>query len=215
MKSTSIIGLGAGGHGRVIADIIARSGDYVLHAWLDQDPKLHGTIVCGSNVVGEDSMLVELYSNDVRCAFIGLGSTGDAGLRRRIAANTLEAGFSLPTITDPTALISVNSDIDAGTCVFPHAIVNPECYIGRCSIINTRATVEHHCQIGEFCHLAPGSIIGGECTIGNGAHIGIGAVLKEGISVGENAIIGAGAVVISDVASDLTVAGVPAKPLLH
>ena len=150
MKSTAIIGLGAGGHGRVIADIIARSGDYVLHAWLDQNPKLHGTTVCGSNVVGEDSMLVELYSNDVRCAFIGLGSIGDAGLRRRIAANTLEAGFSLPTITDPTALISINSDIDTGTCVFPHAIVNPECYIGRCSIINTRATVEHHCQIGEF-----------------------------------------------------------------
>jgi sugar O-acyltransferase (sialic acid O-acetyltransferase NeuD family) len=215
MESTAIVGLGAGGHGRVIADIIARSGDYVLHAWLDQDPKLHDTTVSGSNVVGEDSMLAELYSNEIRCAFIGLGSIGDASLRRNIAAHAFKTGFTLPVITDPTALVSVDSEVAEGTCIFPHAIVNPGCHIRRCSIINTRATVEHDCSIGEFCHLAPGSIIGGDCTIGNGTHVGIGAVVKEGITIGGNVIIGAGAVVISDVPDQTTVVGVPAKPLTH
>jgi len=212
MELTAIVGLGAGGHGRVIADILSRSGEYTLAAWLDSDTSLRGTSVCGVPVLGDDSLLTELFSENPGRVFIGLGSMGDSSLRRKVAARALGAGMELPVIADLSALISGTSQISEGVCIFPYAIINPNCRIGRCAIINTRATVEHDCAVGEFCHLAPASVIGGGCVIGNGAHIGIGAVVREGITIGENAIVGAGAVVVSDVAPGTIVTGVPAKP---
>ena len=195
----------------MIADILARSGEYSLAAWLDSDARLHGSEVCGALVLGDDSKLAEIVPDSFAKAFIGLGSTGDASLRRKVALNALEVGVELPVITDLTALVSASSQIDEGVCIFPHAIINPGSRVGRCSIINTRATIEHDCEVGEFCHLAPASVIGGSCVIGDGAHIGIGAVVKEGVSIGANAIVGAGSVVVSDVAPEITVTGVPAK----
>lgn len=215
MESTAIVGLGAGGHGRVIADILSRSGVFSLHAWLDQDTSLHGSLVCGKKVMGDDSMLADIHSTGVFRVFIGVGSIGDAHVRRKVAENALSLDFSLPVISDTSALVSASSGIAEGVCIFPHAIVNPGCKIGQCTIINTRATVEHDCTVGEFCHLAPASVIGGGCTIKQGAHIGIGAVIKEGITIGKNAIVGAGAVVVSDVSPETIVAGVPAKPIVR
>lgn len=211
MELTAIVGLGAGGHGRMIADILSRSGDYSLAAWLDSDVSSHGTSVCDAPVLGDDSKLPEIFSEKLNQAFVGLGSVGDASLRRKVAASALEAGMELPVITDPTALVSSTSQVGDGVCIFPHAIINCSCSIGCCAIINTRATVEHDCQIGEYCHLAPASVIGGGCVIGKGTHIGIGAVVREGITIGENVIVGAGAVVVSNVASGATVTGVPAR----
>lgn len=213
MEFTAIVGLGAGGHGRVIADILSRSGEYSLAAWLDSDTSLRDTEVCGAPVLGDDSMLAEIFSEKLSKAFIGLGSIGDASLRRKVAASALGVGMALPVIADSTALVSAASQIADGVCLFPHVVINPNCQIGQCAIVNTRATVEHDCVIGEFCHLAPASVLGGSCQVGDGAHIGIGAVVKEGITIGENAIVGAGAVVVSDVAPGTIVAGVPAKPI--
>ena len=215
MKSTAIVGLGAGGHGHVIADILSRSGDYTLSSWLDSNTSLHGTTICGVPVLGDDSMLPEIFSEQLCRAFIGLGSIGDSSIRRKLAANALEAGMELPVIIDQSALVSRTSHTSEGVCIFPHAIINTNNQIGQCAIINTRATLEHDCTVGEFSHLAPACVIGGCCTIGAGAHIGIGAVVKEGITIGKNAIVGAGAVVISDVAPGTTVVGVPAKLIAY
>lgn len=213
MELTAIVGIGAGGHGRVIADIISRAGIYRLAFWLDHDTSLHDTTLHGATVKGNDSVLSELQSSGVNHAFIGVGSIGDTGTRRKIAELALDAGVSLPSIQDPSSLVSQSTKIMDGVCVFPHAVVNSGGHIGQCAIINTRATLEHDCTVGDFCHLAPACVIGGGSSIGSGAHIGIGAVIKEGISIGKNAIIGAGAVVISDVAAGTTVVGVPAKSI--
>jgi acetyltransferase EpsM len=46
-----------------------------------------------------------------------------------------------------------------------------------------------------------------------GAHVGAGATLRQGILVGDWATVGAGAVVVADVVAEVTVVGVPAKPM--
>lgn len=50
-------------------------------------------------------------------------------------------------------------------------------------------------------------------TIGENVWIGSGAIILPGITIGDHAIIGAGSVVTRDVASGVTVAGNPARPL--
>jgi len=212
MKSISIVGLGAGGHGRVIADILSRLDNYSLAGWIDNNPDLKGGNVAGANVLGDDAMINKLASTGITQVFIGLGSILDTQPRQNLSQMAQQAGLDLPSIIDPTATVSSGAHIGDGSCIFPHVVVNTGSRLGLCSIINTRATLEHDCDVGDYCHLAPGSIIGGNCKIGNFTHIGIGAVVKEGITIGNNVVIGAGAVVISNIPSHTTVFGVPAKP---
>lgn len=50
-------------------------------------------------------------------------------------------------------------------------------------------------------------------TIGNGVTIGAHAVLVGGVEIGDNSVIGANTVVLSDVAPNTIVFGVPARPI--
>lgn len=51
----------------------------------------------------------------------------------------------------------------------------------------------------------------GKIKIGNNCYVGTGAKIMPGVTIGDNVIVGAGAIVTKDVASNLVVAGVPAK----
>lgn len=53
----------------------------------------------------------------------------------------------------------------------------------------------------------------GDVVIESGAFIGAHAVIFPGVRIGRGAVVGAGAVVTKDVENDITVVGVPAKPL--
>jgi serine O-acetyltransferase len=54
---------------------------------------------------------------------------------------------------------------------------------------------------------------GGYPTVGDGVIIYAGAVIVGPIRIGRNAVVGANAVVTRDVPADVTVVGVPARPL--
>ena len=71
-----MIGLGAGGHAKVVIDILRLTGLYELIGLLDPKRPLWGTLVEGVPVLGNDELLPELRGQGVRHAFIGLGTTG-------------------------------------------------------------------------------------------------------------------------------------------
>lgn len=211
MQPIKIAGIGAGGHGQVIADILQDSSIYQLSAWLDHQPELHGSTIAGAQVVGDDDKLSSLGEFGITHAFIGIGSVGDTRLRKKISQLSRNAGLTHPAILAPSAVVSKSAKISQGTCIFPLAVVNTNCNIGEFVIINTHATVEHDCSLGNFVHIAPGAILAGNVSIGESSHIGAGAIIKEGVTVGSNAMIGAGSVVIADVSDNDTVVGCPAK----
>lgn len=207
-----LIGLGAGGHAKVVIDLLQSLGHEVV-GLVDPNPELWKTRVCGVEVLGRDEELKKIRAEGVSQAFIGVGSTGDSRPRRILFERAAGLGFALPCVIHGAAVISESVGIGEGTQVMAGAIINAATVIGDNVIINTGAVVEHDCRIANDAHIAPGAVLGGDVEVGEGAHVGIGAVVKQGIRIGARAIVGAGAVVVRDVAAGAVVAGVPARPL--
>jgi UDP-perosamine 4-acetyltransferase len=207
------VGLGAGGHAKVVIEILQLIGDYKLEGLLDPKPELWHTRVLGVSVLGDDDLLSELYDKGVRHAFVGLGSAGDTGPRRQLFEHARSLGFQAVRAIHPSATISPSSEIGEGPTIMAGAIINAMATLGDNVIVNTGAIVEHDCIVSNHAHLATGARLASTVTVGPGAHIGAGATVRQGITIGEGALVGAGAVVVDNVAGRSVVAGVPAKPL--
>jgi sugar O-acyltransferase (sialic acid O-acetyltransferase NeuD family) len=200
--------LGAGGHGKVVADVALCSGADVI-AFLDDAPAKAGTNIWGIPVVAWDRFLADESS---RGAAIAL-AFGDNRARQRSVERVRTAGLDVATLVHPTAAIARTARLGAGTVVMAGAAVNADAVVGDGCIVNTGAVVEHDCVIGDFAHLSPNGALGGGVKIGPRTHLGLGAVALPLVQIGADVRVGAGAVVHRDVGDGLTVVGVPAYPL--
>jgi sugar O-acyltransferase (sialic acid O-acetyltransferase NeuD family) len=199
--SGPIVVFGAGGHGKVVCDILLASGVEV--AGFIDDGKI-GARVLGLPVVGGRAWL------EGRSARVALG-IGDNAARERVAEACLKAGASLVTAIHPRAVVAASATVGEGAVVMALAVVNPDAEIQRGAIVNTGAVIEHDCLVGAFAHVSPGAAMAGACKVHARAHLGIGAAMLPGTAVVAGAVVGGGAVVTRDVAARSVVLGVPAK----
>ena len=210
---TRVVGLGAGGHAKVVVHILSCDDRWEIVALLDPDPTLQGRSIAGVSVAGGDDLLAELVTQGVTHGFVGLGSTGDAGRRKALYELLGAHGLVPADAVHPGASVAPSAELGPGVTVMAAAVVNPEARLGENVIVNTGAIVEHDCVVGDHVHVAPRAVLAGGVRVGALAHIGLGACVREGVTVGEGAIVGAGAVVVGDVPAGSVVVGVPARPL--
>lgn len=210
-----VIGLGAGGHAKVVIDILRRVGDYELVGLLDPKEDLWGSEIEGVKVLGGDPLLPELFGQAVTHAFIGLGSVADTYPRQRLYEAARRHGFQIVRAIHPQSVVSATASIGHGPTIMPTSVVNAGATLGDNVIVNTGAIVEHDCVIGDHVHLATGARLCSTVQVGEGAHIGAGATVRQVIRIGEGAAIGAGSVVVKDVEPGTVVVGVPARLLRH
>ncbi len=210
---------GAGGHGKVVADLVRSTGHSVA-GYADLDQGKHGVAVepGGATVVISQADLVQLIEQGgtlpCRATAIALG-LGDNDARLRIAQRIAQrAGRALMrALVHPAATVSESAQLGPGTVVFAGAVVNAAATIGTAVVINSAAVVEHDCSIGDGAHIAPGAVLTGGVSVGQGTLVGARAVVLPGIAIGANAVVGAGAVVAADVPAGVVVAGMPARVL--
>lgn len=204
MKEKMVI-VGAGGHAKVIADIIRQNGKYEIVGLVDGlDKEGFG----GLEIIGDDSCLDNLLQQGIRKAFIAVG---DNHIRRRLFETAQNIGFEMINVVSRQAIVSPEVKMGEGNVVMPGAVINVDTVIQNGCIVNTNCSIDHDGKIGNFVHVAPGAAIAGNVAVGDGTFCGIGCRIVDKISVGENVVVGAGAVIISDIESDCTVVGVPAK----
>lgn len=203
---SGLLVVGAGGHGRVVADTAVEDGRWNKIAFLDDR---HKQIDCIMNWPVLGSLLqAQEYLHDYPDLIVAIG---DNTLRVKLLRRYLQLGFKLPVLIHPTAFVSKIARLSPGTVVFPRAAVNVGVGIGFGSIINTGAIVDHDCLLGEGVHICPGASLAGEVKVGDYSWVGIGTSVIQRVSIGENVFIGAGSVIVKDTGSNVKVLGVPGR----
>lgn len=208
-----VIGLGAGGHAKVVIEILRLIEGYELVGLLDPKQELWGAEVLDLPILGDDSLISRLCSQGIGHAFIGLGTVGDTNPRRKLYEKACDSGLEIVNAVHPQATISRSAKIGQGVTVMADAVINADARLGENVIVNTGAIVEHDCIIGDHVHIATGARLGSTVQVGEGSHIGMSACVRQGITIGPNSIVGAGAVVVDDVPEGVVVVGVPAAIL--
>ncbi len=200
---SGLLVLGAGGHGRVIAD--AASHSYQTIAFLDDSPD---SCECGRWPVLGPIKDLSSYRNDFTQVTVAVG---DNARRLLLIERLIGDGVRIVSIVHPSATVSPNASIGSGSVILAQSAVNIGSRLGLGCIVNTGATIDHDCELGDGVHVSPGAHLAGNVSVGARAWIGIGAAVREGVKIGADVVVGAGAAVIDNVAVCTTVVGVPAK----
>lgn len=209
-KKTKVVVFGAGGHAKVVLDVLECLKRYVVVGLLDSSVEFHGTTRWGYKVLGGRDQFAALKRRGVSRLIVALG---DNRQRQAVFEDAVKAGFEPITVVHPSALLGSGVKIGPGTLLVAGAVVNVDAVIGDNVIINTAATVDHDCRIGSHAHLSPGVHLAGNVTVGELSHIGIGAVVLPNCTIGRGCVVGAGAVVLENVPDGVVVAGNPARPI--
>lgn len=204
----TVLVYGAGGHGKVVADILRAGSDSRLAGFVDDRVELQSSHVLGLPVLGDGCWLGRTAQTSRITVALGIG---DNCARQRVAERCLGWGVELATLVHPSATVSESAQLGPGTVVMAQAVINAGAVTRSGVIVNTGAIVEHDVQIGEFAHLSPNAAMGGTSRLGRRSHLGLGAVVIECVNVGSYTTIGAGAVVIRDIPDGVVAFGVPAK----
>lgn len=183
-----LIIIGAGGHGKVVADIAAKIG-YTDICFADDHAK--GQCL-GFPILGGTACL-EAWNDGATDFVIGIGNNA---VRKKIAE---EHDINWVRLVHPSAQIGLQASIGRGTVVMAGAVINACASVGEHCIINTRAVVEHDGRIGNYVHLSPGVTLSGTVTVGECTWLGTGTSVINNVDICANVTVGVGSVVIRSI----------------
>jgi sugar O-acyltransferase (sialic acid O-acetyltransferase NeuD family) len=204
----NVVVYGAGGHGKVVGEILAAMGRS-FDGFIDDDVALFGKTVLGLRISAADEWLKAHPGSR-----IALG-IGDNRAREQSARRVNQHGCVVVSAIHPAATVSKSAIVAEGVVIMAIAVLNADCRVAEGAIINTGAIVEHDVHIGRYSHISPNAVMGGGSRVGAYAHIGMSASILPLKRVGEGCIIGAGAVVVEDVPDGQIAYGVPARIRFH
>lgn len=182
MSKTLLI-LGAGGHGKAVAEAALLSGSWhkVLFAD-DRWPDL--TEVNGIKVVSDIKGIAVLENINGAIAAVGNNKIRESWVQQIQAAC-----LPLVSIIHPRACVSDTAKIGDGTAIMAMAMVGVDVTLGRCVIVNANATVDHDAKMGDFAHLGVGVQVAGGVEIGARAWLQVGCCAGYNVKVPENQVI--------------------------
>jgi sugar O-acyltransferase (sialic acid O-acetyltransferase NeuD family) len=201
MKTIAVVG--AGGHGKVVAELAELCG-YDVAFFDDNYPNMkfneHWKIV---------GTLNDLLSKKNECRNVVI-AVGNNNFRTKLFKQLSIKEFELPVLVHPSAVVSKYANVNSGTVVFANVVINAFAQIGHNCIVNTGTVVEHDCILGDGVHLSPNVALAGGTIVGDTSWLGIGTVTKQLIKIGANSIIGANSTVTRNIPSNVTAFGSPA-----
>lgn len=202
---------GAGGHAKVVIDLVEKQGLYKIALVFDDNLLGSEKSYCGYPLAGGRlELLRQAYSPVLTKGIIAIGENS---ARLDLSKLLIGNGFELLTAIHPSAQLGRGVSVGDGTVVMAGAVINPDVELGRAVVVNTAATVDHDCVISDGVHIAPGCHLCGNVKVGESTLIGAGTVVTPGVNIGNQVTIGAGSLVIQDIPNRAKVAGRPCRPI--
>lgn len=193
--------IGAGGHGKVLANIAKKMG-YEKIIFFDD---------CKSEKEGYPYPIVGRICEAETCDCEVAVAIGDAKIRQKLLEELEQKAIKIPTLIHPNAIIAEDVEIGKGAVIMAGVVLQPGCKIGKGCIINTCASVDHDSKVGDYVHVAVGVHLAGNVKVEARTWIGAGATISDHVCICSDCIIGAGAVVVKDITEMGTFIGVPAR----
>lgn len=159
MPETSLIILGAGGYGRVLAEVASSLKKWSNIYFVDDLwPKL--THINGYNIIGDIASLTNMDTSGC----VGIAAIGDNLLRERWQVTLKKLNIPLATIVHHTAIISPSAQISSGVSIMAGCIVSASCHLHEGVILNIGSLLDHDVVVGHYSHLSVGvKVVGGQC----------------------------------------------------
>lgn len=205
-----IVIIGAGGHAKVIIDIILQrkkilNDNLIIKGILDDRfYEIEKEELFGIPIIGKIDKIQE-FSNNIHYII----AIGNNNIRKKIAQNYKKLEFI--TLIHPKAIIAENVKIAKGTVVMAGVIINSCATVGEHCIINTGCIIEHDNIIKSYVHISPNATLCGNVFVDEESWIGASSTIIQATKIGKRCTIGAGAVVIKDIKKDSKAIGIPAK----
>ena len=146
--------LGAGGYGRIIADVAAQVGLFSEIRFLDDAST-------APDVLGPCERFSEFQDGDT----LFYPAFGKNELRMDWIRRLRRENCRLATIIHPSAYVSPKASVMPGTAILPKAVVNTGCLINTGCIVNCGAIVDRGCILEEGVHVSLGAIVKGDNRI--------------------------------------------------
>lgn len=179
--SVRLLIIGAGGHGKAVAEAAILCGEFDLIGFLDDN----ASQVWSFPVLGAVNRIGE-FRNVADAAVVAIGNNN---LRKQFQEKLIDAGFNIATIVHPRSIVSPRAVLGAGCAIMAGAVVGTEAHVGRGAIVNSGAVVDHHCVVEEFAHLGVGALMAGGTQLGARAWMQAGAALGYGTKVPAGAVL--------------------------
>jgi sugar O-acyltransferase (sialic acid O-acetyltransferase NeuD family) len=198
---------GAGGLGKEVLATVRLLDEWEVKGFID-DHIEGGTMI--HNLPVRDGVSWLRGIDDV-AVVIGIG---DPLIRSKIARQ-IPPGVVCPIIKHPAAHILDPETVVLGKgCILSAgAVLTTDIRVGDHVFINLNSTIGHDAVIGSYTSIMPSVNIAGAVNVGEAVLLGSGSNIRNGVFIGNGVRVGMGAVVIKNVNDNVTVVGVPAKPL--
>lgn len=195
----AIVIYGAGGHARVIVDMIREARRDLEIIGIIDDADQPPEDVLGVPVVGDANRFGELRNRGVEMAALGIGAVTHNGLREELFNRLKRQEFRLPNLVHPDATVEPSVSMGRGNQIFGGAIVSSNVRLGDNGIVNSNTVVSHDCQIGDHVHLTPGALLAGNVTVGDRTVIGMGTTVYLGVDIGSEVTVTNGNHILEDI----------------
>ncbi len=210
--------IGAGGFGAIVASAVndinanaianGRLAFWGMLGYADADAAKRGTQHQGYTVHGTVEDVDHVLQGRELWFFCAIGENK---ARAKVAGIVEELGWKPATLIHPTAILSSNVEVGAGSYIGPLSVTAANTKIGAHAIVDMHVSIGHDAVLKDFCSVYPGARISGRCSVGRYAVVGSNATLLPGTVVGERSVVGASSLASCSIEPDTTLLGVPGQ----